>query len=51
MTQPTLRIATALALVVGLLTATACNRGYGCPTDFGVDAVASVADNQPGDCR
>jgi hypothetical protein len=37
----------ALGLVAGLLTFSSCNRGYGCPTDFSVDAIEVPACTEP----
>jgi hypothetical protein len=37
----------ALGLFAGLATVSSCNKGYGCPTDFSVDAVEIPTCTEP----
>ena len=40
----------ALGFVASLITVTGCNKGYGCPTDFSVDAAIEVPAAVLADC-
>lgn len=43
-----LKLLVFLGFIALILSAAACNRGYGCPSDFSVDAMESPAPDSPG---